>query len=212
MLKAYKFRLYPNEEQKIYLAKTFGCTRFVYNRMLAERIKSYEENKDLDIKTMKYPTPAQYKSEFEWLKEIDSLALANAQMNLDKAYKNFFRDKSIGFPKFKKKTNTNNYTTNNQNGTVYIENNHIKIPKLKSMIKIEQHRQFNGLIKSATISKVPSGKYYISILADTENIKLPKIDNKIGVDLGIKEFAVTSDGDFFSNPKQIGRASCRERV
>ncbi|MCB2290339.1 helix-turn-helix domain-containing protein, partial [Clostridium sp. CS001] len=81
MLKAYKFRLYPNQEQRIYLAKTFGCTRFVYNRMLAERIKSYEENKELDIKTMKYPTPAQYKTEFEWLKEVDSLALANAQMN-----------------------------------------------------------------------------------------------------------------------------------
>ena len=160
MLKAYKYRIYPNEEQQIYLAKTFGCTRFVYNRMLADRIKSYEENKDLDIKQVKYPTPAQYKSEFEWLKEVDSLALANAQMNLDKGYKNFFRDKSVGFPKFKKKTNTNNYTTNNQKGTVYIENNHIKVPKLKSMIKIEQHRQFTGLIKSCTISQVPSGKYF----------------------------------------------------
>ena len=167
MLMAYKFRLYPNEEQRIYLAKTFGCTRFIYNRMLAERIESYEENKELDIKTMKYPTPAQYKSEFQWLKEVDSLALANAQMNLDKAYKNFFRDKSVGFPKFKsKKSNYSSYTTNNQNGTVYIENNHIKVPKLKSMIKIEQHRQFNGLIKSCTVSQVPSGKYYISILVD----------------------------------------------
>ena len=75
MLKAYKFRLYPNEEQRIYLAKTFGCTRFIYNQMLADRIKSYEENKDLDIKIIKYPTPAQYKSEYEWLKEVDSLAL-----------------------------------------------------------------------------------------------------------------------------------------
>lgn len=206
MLKAYKFRLYPNEEQRIYLAKTFGCTRFVYNRMLAERIKSYEENKDLDNKTMKYPTPAQYKNEFEWLKEVDSLALANAQINLDKAYKNFFRDKSIGFPKFKKKTNTNNYTTNNQNGTVYIENNHIKVPKLKSMIKIEKHRQFNGLIRSCTISQVPSGKYYISILVDTEIIKLPETDNKIGVDLGIKEFAITSDEEFFSNPKHLKKS------
>ena len=209
MLKAYKFRLYPNEEQKIYLAKTFGCTRFVYNRMLAERIKSYEENKDLDIKTIKYPTPAQYKSEFEWLREVDSLALANAQMNLSKAYKNFFRDKSVGFPKFKKKTNTNNYTTNNQNGTVYIENNHIKVPKLKSMIKIKQHREFVGIIKSATISHVPSGKYYISILVDAQHIKLTKIDNKVGVDVGIKEFAITSDGDFFSNPKHLKKSEKR---
>jgi putative transposase len=209
VLKAYKFRLYPNEEQKIYLAKTFGCTRFVYNRMLADRIKSYEENKDIDIKTMKHPTPAQYKHEFDWLKEVDSLALANAQMNLDKAYKNFFRDKSVGFPKFKKKTNTNNYTTNNQNGTIYIENNHIKVPKLKSMIKIEQHREFNGLIKSATVSQVPSGKYFISILVETEILQLPKVDKKIGVDLGIKEFAITSDEVVFSNAKHLKKSEKR---
>ncbi|MBW9171458.1 IS200/IS605 family element transposase accessory protein TnpB [Clostridium estertheticum] len=209
MLKAYKFRLYPNVEQRIYLAKTFGCTRFVYNRMLAERIKSYEENKDLDIKAMKYPLPAQYKTEFEWLKEVDSLALANAQMNLGKAYNNFFRDKSIGFPRFKKKTNTNSYTTNNQNGTVYIENKHIKVPKLKSMIKIKQHREFNGLIKSCTISQVPSGKYYISILVDAENIQLPKTGSKIGVDLGIKEFAITSNGEFFHNPKYLKKSAKR---
>lgn len=88
---------------------------------------------------------------------------------------------------------TNNYTINNQNGTVYIENNHIKVPKLKSIIKIEQHREFLGVIKSCTISKVPSEKYYISILVHTENIQLSKIDNKIGVDLGIKEFAITSN-------------------
>lgn len=209
MLKTYKFRLYPNEEQRTYLAKTFGCTRFIYNKMLAERIKSYEENKDLDIKTIKYPTPAQYKNEFDWLKEIDSLALANAQLNLDKAYKNFFRDKSVGFPKFKKKTNTNSYTTNNQNGTICIKNSHIKLPKLKSMIKIEQHRQFNGLIKSCTISKVPSGKYFISVLVETEIMELPKIDKKIGVDLGIKEFAITSDGEFFSNAKYLKKSEKR---
>ncbi|MFC0907084.1 helix-turn-helix domain-containing protein, partial [Clostridium sp. MT-14] len=117
----------------LYFAGTFGCVRFIYNKMLADRIKSYKENKDLDIKKIKYPTPAQYKKEFEWLKEVDSLALANAQMDLNKAYKNFFRDKSIGFPKFKsKKSNYNSYTTNNQNGTVYIKDEHIKLPKLKS--------------------------------------------------------------------------------
>ncbi|KYH30942.1 putative transposase [Clostridium tepidiprofundi DSM 19306] len=116
MLKAYKYRIYPNSEQ----------------------------NKDLDIKKVKYPTPAQYKKEFPWLKEVDSLALANAQISLNKAYKNFFRDKSIGFPKFKsKKSNYYSYTTNNQKGTVYIQNSRINLPKLKSMIKIKQHREFN---------------------------------------------------------------------
>ena len=207
MLKAYKYRIYPTEEQKVYLNKTFGCARFIYNQMLGDRIKSYQENKDKDIKAIKYPTPAQYKKKYEWLKEVDSLALANAQMNLDKAYKNFFRDKSVGFPKFKsKKTNRFSYTTNNQNGTIRIEGNYIKIPKLKSKIKIVLHRQLKGLIKSATISKTPSNQYYISILVDTENIQLPKNDNKIGIDLGLKEFAICSNGDRFDNPKNLRKS------
>ena len=106
MLKAYKYRLYPNLEQREYLVKTFGCTRFIYNKMLADKIEYYKETGEM-LKN----TPAQDKKEFEWLKEVDSLALANAQQNLEKAYKNFFRDKSIGFPKFKsKKTNYYSYT------------------------------------------------------------------------------------------------------
>ncbi|APR02685.1 transposase, IS605 OrfB family (plasmid) [Clostridium botulinum] len=210
MLKAYKYRIYPNKEQKLYFAKTFGCTRFIYNKMLTDRIKSYKENKDLDIKQSKYPTPAQYKKEFEWLKEIDSLALANAQLNLDKAYKNFFRDKSIGFPKFKsKKSNYHSYTTNNQKGTIYIENSRIKIPKLKTMIKIKLHRKFDGIIKSCTVSKTPSNKYYISILVDAENNQLPKTNKKVGIDVGLKEFATTSDGDFFGNPKWLRKSEKR---
>ena len=210
MLKTYKYRIYPNEEQKIYLAKTFGCTRFIYNQMLADRIESYEENKDLDIKNIKYPTPAQYKIEFPWLKEVDSLALANAQLNLDKAYKNFFRDKSVGFPKFKsKKSNNHSFTTNNQKGTVYIESCYIKIPKLKSMIKIKQHRQFNGLIKSCTISQVPSGKYFVSILVETEIEQLPKLDSKIGIDVGLKEFATCSNGERYKNPKWLRKSEKR---
>lgn len=210
MLKAYKYRIYPDLEQRIYLAKTFGCTRFIYNKMLADRIKSYEENKELEVKNAKYPTPAQYKTEYPWLKEVDSLALANAQLNLDKAYKNFFRDKSIGFPKFKsKKSNYNSYTTNNQNGTIFIDNGHIKLPKLKSMIKIKQHRQFNGLIKSCTVSQVSSGKYFISILVDTENFHLSENNNKIGIDVGLKDFAVCSNGEVFSNPKWFRKSEKR---
>lgn len=211
MQKAYKYRIYPNSEQRLFFAKTFGCGRFVYNQMLADRIKSYEENKGLDIKKIKYPTPAQYKKDFEWLKEVDSLALANAQMNLNKAYKNFFRDKSVGFPKFKsKKNNYHSYTTNNQKGTVYIENGYIKLPKLKSLVKIKQHRGFEGIIKSCTISKVPSGKYYISILVKTEEVvNLPKTINRIGVDVGLKEFAVCSNGERFDNPKWLRKSEKR---
>ena len=205
MLKAYKYRIYPNSEQKEYLAKTFGCSRFIYNKMLADKIEYYKETGEM-LKN----TPAQYKKEFEWLKEVDSLALANAQQNLEKAYKNFFRDKSIGFPKFKsKKTNYHSYTTNNQKGTVYIDKGYIKIPKLKTMIKIKYHREFKGLIKSATLSKTPSNKYFISILVDTENIKLPKSNKKIGVDVGLKEFAICSNGYRVSNPKYLRKAEKR---
>lgn len=206
MLKAYKYRIYPNKEQQIYFAKTFGCVRFVYNKMLADKIEHYK-NTGESLKN----TPAQYKKEFVWLKEVDSLALANAQLNLDKAYKNFFKDKSIGFPKFKsKKTNYFSYTTNNQKGTIYFYKNYIKIPKLKSMLKIKQHRLFDGIIKSCTISKVPSGKYYISVLVNTVDIKQLEIaDNKIGVDLGIKEFAICSDGNKFDNPKHLRKSEKR---
>ncbi len=209
MLKAYRYRLYPNNEQKEYFDKTFGSVRLIYNLMLADRIKSYEENKDLDIKKIKYPTPAQYKKEYLFLKEVDSLALANAQMNLDKAYKNFFRDKSVGFPKFKsKKTNHFSYTTNNQKGTVYIENGYIKLPKLKSMVRIKQHRQIpkDGKIKSATISKNPSGKYYISILVEQEMQELPKNEFAIGIDLGLTNFAITSDGVKYANPRYLKKS------
>ena len=205
MLKAYKYRIYPNLEQQEYLAKTFDCTRFIYNKMLADKIEYYKETGEM-LKN----TPAQYKKEFEWLKEVDSLALANAQQNLEKAYKNFFRDKSIGFPKFKtKKTNYHSYTTNNQKGTIYIDNGYVKIPKLKTMIKIKEHRKIVGNIKSCTISKTPSNKYYISMLVDTENKVLPKIDKKIGVDVGLKEFAICSDGYRVANPKYLKKSEKR---
>ena len=210
MLKTYKYRIYPNEEQKIFFAKTFGCCRFIYNKMLNDRIEIYKNSKEEDLKNIKYPGPASYKDEFTWLKEVDSLSLSNEQQNLNKAYKNFFRDKSIGFPKFKsKKTNRFSYTTNNQKGTVYIENNHIKVPKLKSLIKIKLHRKFTGLIKSCTISKTPSNKYFISILVDTENFTLSKVSNKVGIDLGLKDFAILSNGEKIDNPKWLRKSTKR---
>ncbi len=205
MLKAYKFRLYPNKEQQEYFSKCFGCTRFIYNKMLADKIKYYKKTGE-----MLNNTPAQYKKEYPWLKEVDSLALANAQMNLNKAYRNFFRDKSVGFPRFKsKKRNRHSYTTNNQKGTIYIEDKYIKLPKLKSMIKIVQHRQFDGEIKSCTVSKTPTNKYYISILVNEDTKQLPKSNNKIGIDLGITDFAITSDGEVFENPKWLRKSEKR---
>ena len=205
MLKAYKYRIYPNAEQMQFFAKCFGCVRFVYNRMLSDRIEHY----NLTGKSLNN-TPAQYKSEFTWLKEVDSLALANAQMNLNIAYRNFFRDKSNGFPKFKSKKNNNfSYKTNNQKGTVYVENGYIKLPKLKSPVKIRQHRSFEGVIKSCTISKAPSGKYHISILVETEIQKLPASDMRVGIDVGIKDFAVLSNGEAYKNPKHLRKSEKR---
>lgn len=200
-LKAYKFRIYPTEEQEIFFAKTFGCVRKVYNLMLNDRKKAYEEVKNDTSKKMTFPTPAKYKKEFPFLKEVDSLALANAQLHLDKAYKNFFRNKSVGFPRFKSKKNpVQSYTTNNQNGTVaLIDSKFIKVPKLKSLVRIKLHRQPKGMIKSATISRHASGKYYISLLCKEEISELPKTNSAIGIDLGITDFAILSDGQKIDN-------------
>ena len=202
-LKAYKFRIYPTEEQEIFFVKSFGCVRKVYNLMLDDRMKIYEDTKNDSSKKMSFPTPAKYKKDFPFLKEVDSLALANAQLNLDKAYKNFFRDKSVGFPRFKSKKNpVQSYTTNNQNGTAaLIDNKFIKIPKLKSLVRIKLHRQPKGMIKSATISRHSSGNSYISLLCKEEIIELPKTNAAVGIDLGITDFAILSDGRKIDNNK-----------
>lgn len=205
MLRAYKYRLYPNREQRDYFAKCFGCSRFIYNKMLSDKVNHYKETGEM-LKN----TPAQYKKEHPWLKEVDSLALANAQLNLDKAYKSFFRDKSVGFPKFKsRKTNRFSYTTNNQKGTVSIESGYIKLPKLKSRVKIVQHRDFDGIIKSCTISQTPSGKYFASVLVETEIKEFLEVENKVGIDLGLKEFAICSNGDRYANPKHLRKSEKR---
>lgn len=174
--------------------------------MLADKIEYYKQTE-----TVLKNTPAQYKKEFDWLKEVDSLALANAQLNLDKAYKNFFRDPKVGFPKFRsKRTNSHSFTTNNQNGTVSVADGKLKIPKLKTLIRIQLHRQFTGLIKSCTISKTPTGKYYASILVETEILQFPKNERKIGIDLGLKDFAITSDGKPpIENPKHLRKSEKR---
>ena len=198
--KAYKFRIYPTLEQVIFFLKNFGCVRKVYNLMLDDRKKSYEEYKSTGIKT-EYPTPAKYKEEYPYLKEVDSLALANAQLNLEKAYKNFLKNKDFGFPRYKCKSNpVQSYTTNNQN-TIYIKNGYIKLPKLKSLVKIKLHREIKGIIKSATISKNSLDHYFVSILCEEEIEELPKTNKSIGIDLGIKEFATMSDCTKIENLK-----------
>ena len=207
MFKAYKYRLYPNKEQQEYFAKCFGCVRFIYNRMLSDKIEYYKETKQ-----KLNNTPAQYKKEFSWLKEVDSLALANAQMNLQSAYNNFFKRPEVGFPKFKsKKRHYYSYTTNNQGGNIYVSDRYIKLPKI-GLVRVKKHRGFDGIIKSVTVSKTPSEQYYVSVLVDCEEQeRLSKFENKIGIDLGIKEFAITSDGEMIENPKYLRKAEKRLR-
>lgn len=207
MLKAYKYRLYPNKEQEEYFTKCFGCVRFVYNRMLSDKIDYYKETKQ-----KLNNTPAQYKKEFPWLKEVDSLALANAQMHLQTAYNNFFSRPETGLPNFKsKKNHYYSYTTNNQKGSVSISDRYIKLPKI-GLVRVKKHRDFEGIIKSVTVSKNPSGKYYVSVLVYCEEQeKLPQSNNEIGIDLGIKEFAITSDGEMIENPKYLRKSEKRLR-
>lgn len=198
--KSYKFRLYPNREQKQLFAKTFGCSRAIWNMMLADKIKHYEETKEI-----LYNTPAQYKKEFPWLKEVDSLALANVQLNLQIAYKNFFRS-GFGFPKFKKKNHGQSYKTNNQKGSIIIENGHIKLPKV-GWVRVKAHRQVEGIIKSATISMTPTGKYHVSILCETEIAPLPKTNTSVGIDIGLSDFAILSTGEKIGNRRFFNQLS-----
>lgn len=199
--KAYKFRIYPNEEQEIMLSKTFGCVRAIYNMMLSDKIRHYNE-----FHTTLKNTPAQYKSEFEWLKEVDSLALCNAQLSLQRAYQNFFRDKSVGFPKFKsKKSGKNSYTTNNQGNNIRIVDGKIKLPKI-GWVKVVQHRQIpdGHKIKSCTISLSPSGRYYISILTEYEwEQPKPTLDRSkaLGLDYSSPHFYVDSQGNEAGYPR-----------
>ena len=202
--KAYKFRLYPTGEQSLIIRKTFGCVRFVYNKMLAERKETYENlrNDKEALELAKHPTPAKYKKEYEWLKEVDSLALANAQLNLDKAYKAFFKGKSK-FPKFKSKRHKQKYTTNVVNGNIQLLDGHIKLPKLKK-VKIKQHRAIPSeyKIKSCTLSMTASGKYYVSILTEYEKeIEAKEIEKVVGLDFAMDGLFVDSEGEKANYPK-----------
>ena len=198
--KAYKFRLYPNQEQQQFFAKTFGCSRAIWNMMLADKIKHYE-----DTKETLYNTPAQYKKDFPWLREVDSLALCNVQLNLQAAYKNFFQS-GFGFPKFKKKSHAQSYKTNNRNGSIAMENGYVKLPKV-GWVRVKAHRQISGVIKSATISMTPTGRYFVSILCETEITPLLKTNSSIGIDIGLSDFAILSTGEKIGNKRFLSKLS-----
>lgn len=203
IIKSFKYRIYPNKQQKNQIAKTFGCVRFVYNYYLDMRIKAYEKDKTtLGCYTCQKDL-TQLKKEYVWLKEVDSTALQSSLEYLDKAYQNFFK-KNTKFPKFKnKKTHRYSYKSKYANGNIQYIGKHIKLPKL-GLVKTKNKLIPQGRILSATVSQEPSGKYYVSLnCTDVEVNVLPTVDKNIGIDLGIKDFAITSDGEKIPNPKYL---------
>ena len=199
--KAYKYRIYPNTEQKIFFAKCFGCVRFFYNKSLSDMNEIYKSTGKF-----KNITPASYKEDYSFLKEVDSLALSNAQLNRNAAFKSFFSHKS-GFPKFKSKRNDQSYTTNMVNGNIKISNNnrYISIPKCQR-IRIKMHRDFIGTIKSITVTRTTDNKYYISLLVEEETKPMEPTDKMIGLDLGLKDLIVDSNGKKYKNHKYLTKS------
>jgi len=191
MFRAYKMRIFPTEEQKVLIVKTFGCCRWYWNQALHDNIEYYKENGKGKI-----TTPAKYKTENEWLKEVDSMALCNTQMDLQSAFSKFFSQPKTGFPKYKsKKRPKNSYKTTRSKG-YEVTDDYIKLPKLKE-VKLVNHRHKTGICKSATISLTSSGQYYVSCLFKEEVDLLPATDKEIGVDLGLVDLAICSDGTKF---------------
>ena len=201
---AYKYRIYPNTEQKIFFAKCFGCVRFFYNKSLSDMNDIYKSTDKF-----KNITPASYKEDYPFLKEVDSLALSNAQLNRNIAFKDFIKqnDKSSkDKPNFKSKRNDQSYTTNNQ-GSVKISSNnrYISIPKCLR-IRIKMHRTFIGTIKSITVSRTTDNKYCMSLLVEEESKQAEPVDKMIGLDLGLKSLIVDSNGNKYQNHKYLTRS------
>ena len=205
MNKTYSYRLYPTEDQKLRMAKTFGCNRYVYNRARALRIELYQrEGKHISkFDLNKEVTKWKNTEETSWLKEVYSQSLQQTVANMDTAFINFFRNK-MGFPKFKSKHSHRNSYRLPQNIKINFDENKIFLPGLK-WVNIRIDRIFDGVIKYVTVKQVPSGKYFVQILVEDGKIcpKKPELikDNAIGIDLGIKDFAILSTGEKIANPK-----------
>ena len=211
--RAYNIRLYPSRQQAVLLGKTFGCCRKVYNCMLEARVKSYEATG-----TQCRTKPTDYYAEFPFLKEVDSNALTGEVLNLNAAFKNFFERKAdgVGLPKFKAKHHDrDSYTTYRTKENIRIENGRLRLPKI-GFVKFKNYTDIDWSgkdIKHATVSRSRSGKFYASIMFEEEAPKaLPKNDYSIGIDIGIKDFCVTSDGEAVANPRYMKLAEDRLAV
>lgn len=205
---SYKFRIYPNVEQQTLIQKTFGCARFVYNYFLAQRIAEYKATGKAPTRFQQDKSLTVLKKEIEWLREPDKCALQNALKDLDTAYKNFFRSvKSggkIGFPKFKSKRDRRKSYKTSSNIAIY--NNRVRLPKL-GLVKCRVSEEVRGRILSATVSQNPSGKYFVSLCCtDVEIAPLPSTGAVVGLDMGLKSFAITSDGVEYPNHRYLRKS------
>ncbi|EJP84446.1 IS200/IS605 family element RNA-guided endonuclease TnpB [Bacillus cereus] len=214
--KAYKFRIYPTKKQEILIAKTIGCSRFVFNHFLALWNSTYKETG----KGLTYPTCSaeltqlKKKQDTIWLKEVDSIALQSTLKNLTDAFSRFFK-KQNDIPRFKSKKNKiQSYTTKQTNENIAIVGDKIKLPKL-GLVRFAKSREVDGRILNATIRRNPSGKYFVSILVETEVQEMPKTESTCGIDVGLKDFAILSDGTTYKNPKffrtleeKLAKAQC----
>ena len=205
MLRTYKYRIYPTETQKVLLAKTFGCCRYIYNRALAIKTELYQkEKKGISMfKIQAEITKWKDAEETKWLGEVNSQALQVSLRNLDNAYTRFFRRKK-GFPKFKNKSSRNSFS--NPQGTKIV-GNRLVIPKFKKGIPIVLHRELTGEIRSSTVSRTPSGKYFVSILVEDSKIepkaKKPSEKRTLGIDLGLTNYLTDSNGNTVENPRHL---------
>lgn len=200
--RAYKYRIYPNKKQQELIRKTFGCTRYVYNYYLDKR-KTDKTNYTY-VKCAKDLT--QLKKEFEWLKEVDSVGLQTSLKDLDVAYKNFFSGRS-GYPKFKSRKNRHqSYRTSFSHNNIAFMDKHIKLPKL-GLVKVRDKQVPQGRILNATISQEPDGRFYCSLCCTDVSFKqLPKTNQFVGIDLGLVDFAIFSDGIKIENPRFFERS------
>lgn len=203
--KAFRYRIYPNSKQIKQINQNFGNARFIYNYFLDLKDKTYKETKQSIslAKTQSLMTELKRSEEYEWLSLSDSMSLQESLKDLDKAYKNFFN--GSGFPNFKKKTDKQSYRTRNQgNGIRILDDNRINLPLLKS-VKVKLSRMPEGRILNATISKTKSGKYFISLCTECDITPRGNKGSSIGIDLGIKDFAILSNGEKIANPKHLSK-------
>ena len=204
--KTYKFRIYPNKEQEILLSKHFGCSRFVYNHFLNERKEQYQKDKKSDNYYVQAKSLTELKKteDYNWLKEVNSQTIQFALRNLDTAYVNFFRG-NAQFPNFKSRKHKNTFTIP-QFGR--LEENKIIIPKFKGGIKVKlDKRKVNGKIGKMNITKTPTNKYYVSIFTEQTIEQLPKTNKQCGIDLGLKDFVITSDEIKYKNNRYTKKYS-----